>query len=522
MVKKSRTEYSFLNIVTGLGGYTVNTILGFVCRMVFVRYLSDAYLGINGLLANFLSMLSLAELGIGSAIIYALYKPIAQNDEDKIASLMRIYKTAYFIIGTIVGIAGVIAMPFLEFIVSDTSVIRENIRLIYGIFLFNTASGYFFSYKCSLICAYQKDYVVTGISYIITSLQSIVQMAALAYFQSYLPYLIIQTVGTQSYNLIITLIANKHYSFINKKNPKRLPKNEIQALWKNVKSVTVYKLSGTLVNNTDNLVITYFSGLGISGLASNYTLLINTLNTLITQIFSALTASIGNLNAQSEIDRQFEFFGMLNLANFWMYSWAALGATFVSGDLVALCFGTDYILDWKIPLMLSINLYMVGMQNAVWTFKNTKGMFKYGQYILLFTAFLNVLGDIYLGQRWGVFGIFLATAIARLLTNTWYEPFALFKYGFKKSPFLYLVKYTLYAFILCGEMMICHFVCFFISFTPLINIIVKGLFCSLLSNAIFVFCFHNSKEYQYFKEIIERVIHILKAIPTKLKEKIFR
>ena len=126
MQKKSRTEYSLLNILTGLGGYIINTVLGFVCRMVFVRCLSSSYLGINGLMTNFLSMLSLAELGIGSAIIYALYKPIAENDEEKVASLMRIYKYAYAVIGTVVALVGVCMMPCLKFVIGDAPEIKEN------------------------------------------------------------------------------------------------------------------------------------------------------------------------------------------------------------------------------------------------------------------------------------------------------------------------------------------------------------------------------------------------------------
>ena len=140
---KSRSQYSFLNITTSIGGYFVNTIIGFVCRIIFVRCLSEDYLGINGLLTNILSMLSLAELGIGSAIGYALYKPLAEDDHDKIASLMKFYGNAYKMIGVIVGVVGVALLPFMGFIVHETPNIKENFTSIYLIYLFNTASTYF-------------------------------------------------------------------------------------------------------------------------------------------------------------------------------------------------------------------------------------------------------------------------------------------------------------------------------------------------------------------------------------------
>ena len=512
MQKKTRTEYSILNILTGFGGYALNTVLGFACRMVFVRCLSDSYLGINGLLSNFLSMLSLTELGIGSAIIFALYKPVSVNDEEKIASLMRIYKYAYRLIGTIIAVLGICMIPFLQFVIGETPEIRENFYLIYGIYLFNTASSYFFTYYSALITAYQRNYIVLGVSYIITSVQSIVQIILLLCCRSYLPYLIVQTIGTQVYNVLIACLARRDYPYLRRKDIKPLPAEEIRSLFRNVKSVTVYKLSGVLVNHTDNLVITYFSGLGISGLASNYTLLVTTLTTLVNQVFNSITASVGNLNASEDPQKQYAFFRCLNLANFWIYAWAALGVMFVSTDMVHLFFGSEYVMDPGIPVMLAINLYMVGMQNAIWTFKNTKGLFKYGQYLLLVTAALNVVGDIVLGHLGGVLGIYLATAIARGLTNTWYEPYALIKVGFGLNPAIYLKRYLFYLLLLITAGAVNWAVCCLICFNPLINVLLKAVICSIITNALFILVFRRSDEFDYLRRIAGKVLGTLRSI----------
>ncbi len=509
MLNKSRTEYSLMNIIAGLGGYVVNTLLGFICRMVFVRCLSESYLGINGFLTNFLSMLSLAELGIGSAIIYALYKPIAENDENKIAALMHVYRMAYYIIGVIVAVAGICMMPLLGIIVGDTSGIKESIYLIYGIYLFNTASSYFFSYQGSLITAFQRNYIVVGTSYVITCLQSVLQIVFLLRFKSYMPYLIIQTIGTQAYNIIITAWTHKDYPFIRNKNIIPLSKVEKKHLFKNVKSVTVYKLSGILVNNTDNLVLTYFNGLGITGLASNYTLLTNTLDTLVKQVFNAVTASVGNLNASDSQEKQYSFFKALNLANFWLYGWAAIGVAFVSSDLVKLLFGSTYVMSPEIPFILAVNLYMVGMQNAIWTYKNTKGMFRYGQYILLVTAALNVVGDIVFGSLFGVFGIYFATAVARLVTNTWYEPYVVFKIAFGLSPIIYLKKYLEYLFVLILSGTCCYILCNLIDTNILMLVILKLIICSVIPNLIFFIVFHRTDEMQYIINIVKRIRRLI-------------
>lgn len=516
-IRRSRTEYSFYNIIAGFVGYFINTTIGYICRMVFVRCLSEEYLGINGLLSNYLSMLSIAELGIGSAIVYELYKPIANNDHKKIASLMRVYAKAYHMIGIIVAVVGVATMPLITFVVGDTKQINENIYVIYALFLFNTVSGYFFSYRGALISAQQRNYIVLSVSYIVSILQSLVQIILLITVKSYLPYLFVLVIGGLCYNIIITVWAKKDYPYMDDKNAPRLSDKEKRSILKNVKALTSYKISGVLVNHTDNLVITYFSGLGITGLASNYTLLVNTLNTLVQQMFNAITASVGNLNAGEDMDHQYEFFEALNLSNFWIYGWAAVGIAFVTEDLVELCFGKNYVLSVSIPIMLAINVYMVGMQNAVWTFKNTKGMFKYGQYILFVTAAINIIGDIVLGKMFGLIGIYAATAISRLVTNTWYEPYALFRYGFNKSPLIYLKRYVKYVIILLITFGLCGIVCYNIKGNIFFRILIKMVICLVVPNIVFLLVFHRKQEFLYIKEIIKRVINLIYGAVKKIK-----
>ena len=351
MKERSRTEYSLINIFTGFLGYGINTVLGFVCRIIFVRCLSADYLGVSGLFSNILTMLSLAELGISSAIIYALYKPIAEKDEKRITSLMHFYAKAYRIIGGIVAVVGLSMLPFLNIIIRDQPAIKENLYLIYLMYLANTVISYFFSYRGSLLTAMQRNYIVVGYSYVITIVQSIIQMIFLLVTHEYLSYLIIQMVGGIIYNVWISHKACKDYPYIKDKNYTPLTKRETKDLLKDVKSLAIYKVTGVLVNNTDNIVITYFNGLISVGLASNYLLFSGTLNSLVQQTFNALTGSVGNLNATATESRRYSFFKALNLANFWLYGWGAIGIAFVSGDLVKWFYGANYVMSLEIPVI---------------------------------------------------------------------------------------------------------------------------------------------------------------------------
>ena len=509
MIQKSRTQYSLINMGVGFLGYIINTILGFVCRMVFVRCLPAEYLGISGLFSNILSMLSLAELGIGTAIVYALYKPLAIKDENKIAALMRFYGSAYRIIGLVVACIGIALLPFLKGLIGDTGGIKENIYVIYLAYLFNTCLSYFLSYKSTLLIADQRNYVCIGFSYLITTIQSLLQIVFLLTTKNYLTYLGIQTLGGLAYNIAISKKASHDYPYINKRGDISLSKEEKTALFKNVKALTVTRLSEYLVNGIDNIIITYFDGIVAVGAASNYTLFSGTLSTLTNQVFNSLVASVGNYNALNDKESQYSFFKKLQLANFVIFGWATIGIQFVTSDLVKLCFGESYVLPDEIPFVLALNFYLVTIQSAIRTFRSTLGLFRYGQYTLVFTAAINLGCSIWFGRLWGLFGIYLATAVARITTISWYFPYAVYVHGFHKNPFEYFKIYIQYLLVLALEGLICFGLCSQIHCNLVVQVILKIIICSVVPNATVYMFYRNAEEYKYlllkFREITRKM-----------------
>lgn len=510
MEQKSRSDYSMLNIAAGFGGYILNFFVGLVCRMVFTRTLTSDYLGVNGLFTNILSMLSLAELGIGSAIGYALYKPLATNDHKKVASLMRFYAKCYHIIGIIVAILGLCLLPFLSLLIVDPPNIKENLSVIFLLYLFNTANSYFFSYRSSLLMAAQQNYLVTGINYLITIAQSIAQIILLLVTQEYIWYLLVLIIGGLLNNIVISEIVKKKYPYITHKDTLPLPDGDKKELISNIRALTIWKLSGLMVNQTDNLIITYFNGLTTVGLASNYTLLSNSINSILNIIFNSITASVGNYNALENSENKYSLFKTINLANFWLFGWASIGIFVCSTDIVKLLFGTEYTLPLEIPLVIALNFYMVGMQSAVWTYKNTMGIFRQGRYLLFITATINLILSIVLGKIWGLFGILLATAISRAFTNTWYDPYAIHKYGFGISVKPYFLRYLSFGIIVVITGGICYFFCSLLNFSLIVNVILKFIICCFIPNGIFVLLFMKSNEFHYLKQFIGKVLSEIK------------
>lgn len=514
MAEKSRREYTILNIVSGLGGYVVTFVLGLVCRIAFTRVFSAEYLGINGLFGNVIGMLSLAELGIGPAIVYALYAPLAKKDNEKIATLVRFYGKCYRAIALVVLVIGLALIPFLDLIIKEKPNIQENYYLIYLIMLFNSVSGYFFAYRSSLLVAAQRNYLVTLVSNIVIIVQNATQIASIFLFKNYIVYMLIASVCGMLTNIISSEIAKREFPCIKNKKTLPLEKTEKRSLVRNVRALAINKIGSLLVISTDNLITTFFDGLAITGLASNYTLLSSNINTFLNIIFNSLNASVGNHNVLEDEENKKALFNSINLANFWLYGWAAIGIFAVSGDVVSVMFGETYVLPLEIPFIIAVNFYMVGMQNAVWTYYNTQGLFRRGRYVVLITAALNVILSIILGKFLGLFGILLASAISRLFTSTWYSPYAVFKYGFEMSPKWYFIRYIRFALLLVATGGLCYFLCSFVSFGPIVNMVLKFIICCIVPNAVFLLCFGRSKEFAvlkgFFMSFLGKIKRILK------------
>ena len=330
MSNRTRTENSIINTTLNTTLYLFNTVVAFVTRIIFVRVLSDSYLGLNSLFANIFSVLSIAELGIGNSLIYYLYKPIHEKNEREISAIMHLAKKIYYLLGTIVAAGGFLVAVFLPKITGDTGDIKENIYLIFIIYLLGVVSGYFFSYKTLILTAHQKVYAVNGLNSLVIAIQNIVQIILLLVFKSYFLYIIVIVGGTLVYNFLINYIANKNYPYLKNyktEKPTGFTKKEMA---KNFKGLIIYKFSNVAVDNTDSIMISVFKGLSQTGMATNYSIFITTMNTILNQVLKSVTPSVGDMNVEKSKEEQHLFFNSLYLMNFWLFSWAAIGLAFVS------------------------------------------------------------------------------------------------------------------------------------------------------------------------------------------------
>ena len=504
---KTRTQNSFKNVAFSMGSQAIELILKFVGRSIFIKYLAVEYLGVNGLFGEILIMLSLAELGIDSAIGFELYKPLREGNTKRIAALMKIYQKAYMVIGVFVAVVGVALVPFLKYIVKNPGPVKDDLIFIYLFYLFNVVITYFYSYKSTLLVSDQKKYIVQTVKEIANITRTIFQVLALVIFRSFYLYLAVESICIFANNFIVSAIVDKKYKYVKQqKNEEKLDKKSIKNIFVNIKALSLTKVSTILVNSTDNMLMSIICGITKTGLYSNYVMFTNIINTLLGQIFGSLCPSIGNLNAEGDKEKSKFVFNAINLFDFWLYSFASIGVFIMINDVITIWIGKEYLLSTVIVVIVAENIYIRGMHNNVWTFKDTYGLFRYGQYMTLFTAILNIGLSIWFGKLWGIAGILLATAVSRLTTNVWYDPFMLFKHGFNSSVIRYYFEYICYGFLMIITTAVTYFAVSFIEVTGFGTLALKLLITCIVPNLIYLLIFFKTKRFKYIKDRVLSII----------------
>ncbi|MDR6878653.1 hypothetical protein [Bacillus sp. 3255] len=506
-----RTKSSVINISVGVGNQLIITFLSFFSRTVFIHTLGVEYLGINGLFTNILAMLSLAEAGIGSSIIYNLYKPVADNDREKILMLMKLYKRAYLVIALIVAILGLSLMPFLNYFVTETKV--ENIHLIYFIFLVNTVTPYLFQHKNSFLNVNQKGYIITGLFSISSIVSACLKIGILYTTRNYLLYLIIESLITITNSVILSVIVNKMYPFLKEKIAKKIDALTKSNLIKNVKAIVLQNVGSYLIFGTDNIIISYYVSVAAVGLYSNYYMLIEICRSFINQVFNNMYHSIGNLVAKESKDKIYRVYRVTMLLNFWLYSLFAIGIYVTIGPFITLWIGSEFLMDKLVLIVLVVTFYERGMRNSITTVKTTAGIFHEDRYVPLCQAVVNLIFSIVLVKSIGIAGVFIGTLVSAMLVPFWTTPYFVYKKVFHLSVARYFLSYFYYAIIGVGACLITSYLSSLFEGQNIIMLGVKALVCLIVPNLIYIILFHRSDEFKY-------LLGILKGIISTLQQKI--
>ena len=492
----NRTQKSVKNMTIGMLSQLFTLWLSFVSRTVFIKFLTAEYLGISGLFSNVLTVLSFAELGIGDAMTYAMYKSVKEDNRKLVNQLMVVYKKAYTGIAVVVGAIGLGLSFFLSFIIAEPPDIPESLQLIFWLYVVNNMASYILTYKKSILIAYQENYIVSEVQQIASLIQQIAQMIVLCFTKQYILYLIIQILCTILNNIIISVVVKKRYPWINEKDGEELPQEVSKEIFKNVKALSISKIAGVVSNGSDNIIISKFVGLSSVGVASNYTMIINSLNGILWNGLSSLTSSFGNFNVDSTIGQRRKLFNELFLCSYWLYGFMTIGIITLANSFVQLWVGSNYLVPQGVVLALVLITYISGVNFPVYTYQSTLGMFDKMKIPYVLFAVFNILLSILLGKNWGLFGVYIATSITRLCTSEVSSGYYVYRYGLKLSPLKYLKKYVIYFLILILNILVTNYAVSLVQIAGIIGFSIKVVTCTVVCNAIYFVCFFRTTEFR--------------------------
>lgn len=512
----------FKNGAAGFLNVVVNQLLRFIVRTVFIYCLSKEYLGINGLFTNILNFFNLAELGIGGAIVFALYKPLSEDNRMQIKALMNLYKRAYQGIGLFIFIIGVALVPFLPFLIKG-NVNFINIYYVYFLYLINSAVSYFFfSYKSALLNADQKSHVITMISVKIQIITALLQICALVILKdnpnmSFYIYTTISIIGTILTNIIVARKTDKMYPYIKEQGKYDLESDVKKNIFKNIGALSISRVSRVVLDSIDSIIIsaTLIGGLNLIGIYSNYIVIVNMINSFFTIISNAITSSLGNYLIEKNIEESKRVFRCMNLIFDWIYGLAfvcllTLFNPFIGGIWI----NPEWTLSDTAVFFISLNFIINGITFTPMKYIQAAGLYWQAKFRYIISVVLNVsLSIIFVVKlNWGIEGVIIATSIS-LFCMVILDPYVVYKHIFHDNVFKYYIRFicSLLVIILTGlliwqgcEMIIPDY--------NLVNFILRLIICIIVPNIIWGIIMYRSKEFRDTKKLIEEYIVTLKNI----------
>ena len=484
MNTKDKTQNSIRNSAFGIASQIVIILISFFTRSIFLKYLSEEYLGLNGLFSNVISILSLTELGFGTAAIYALYKPLAAKEEEQVAALMNLYAKIYHIMFAIVTILGLILLPFIRYIIKDLPEDIPNIHLIYLLFVLNSALSYLFAYKRSLLFADQKNFKISVVTTVFKLLLAMSQIVGLMLTSNYYVYLGAMIVCGVLENLVISTIVDRNYPYLRKYRKAKASPEVKQGRKDNTKSLIVHKIGTIAVYQTDNLIISAFINLATTGLYSNYTMITNSLQQLTNSLVEGMKASIGIYNASETPARRIILFKKFNLLLHLINSFCTTCLLCLFNPFIEFAFGEEYLFAMPLVLLICLEFYVRGMRVSFNTVKETCGIFRPDRYKPLFEAAGNLTLSILFVKWIGFAGIMLSTILTTLCICYTIEVYVTCKYAFACKPGFYYQLFAKNILVLAVQLAATYGLCSLLPMYGFGALALKACVCLAMPNLI--------------------------------------
>lgn len=446
-----RKRNVILNISWAFIGVGITAILGIINRKVFLQILGTELLGVNNLFSNILTLFSFADLGVGTAIMFALYKPIAQNNIKYIKSLLYFYNKIYFFIIFIIFIVGVCFVPFIKYL--DTDIPLNNLYIYYGIILANSIIGYFFAFRESYLVALQKERVLTFLNTIGSIITLLVQIILINVFSDFFFYLITVLFVSILRKILVNIIVIKKYPETILKNVEPLSKNDKREIIKKSYALLIHKIGNLCISQTDSIIVSYMINVNTWGLMANYLMIKNLIAGITTKVYDSILPSMGELTATRKPDYQLKIFKTYDFINAWGYTFLFVSLSCLSSPFINYVFGDKYVIDDFIIFNFYFSFFVQGLTCPVAVLREATGSFDKDKWYTVIGAVINLITSIIFVKIYGVAGVYVGTSLAMLFifiarSIIIFDTDNIYNYSYK-SYFIRTIKYVFLALVEC-------------------------------------------------------------------------
>ncbi|MCH5255786.1 MAG: polysaccharide biosynthesis protein [Lachnospiraceae bacterium] len=503
-----RVRQAEKNIFFGYLSNFIILVMGFYQRKVFIMVLGRTLLSVNTLYTDILSMLSLAELGIGTALNFSLYKPVAEHNYEKIKSYMQLYKRAYLTIAGVIAVVGLALAPFLPYIIKESDrggISIRNLTIYYLIFLFNTVSSYFVAYKYSLVNAEQRSYIQTNIATITKIVTVLVQIAILLATENFLLFLLTQAAIELIQKIFVSVYFNRLYPYLRDKKVQKLEKEETDIVITKSKALMFHKIGDVARLQTDSIIITTCINTDLVGVVGNYNLVINYAANFVNVIFNSLISGFGNLVATESKEKQYSVFKVYRFVACWLYGFAAVGFwLLLTPFITGIYLDESWLLAQSILTLILIDLYFKGGRTVLLNFKIAAGIFEQDKFLPLIQGGINLLISIVGARYIGLAGVYIGTVVSGILANL-IRPVIVYRDCFERSPWDYFkdsLKYIITILIILALLVPINGI--LLKQVNILTFVLMAIIITIIYNLGFLLVFRKTKEFEYLWNILKQ------------------
>ena len=509
-MKIDRVKSTTKNFASGIVLQLYRIIVPFFIRTILIKYIGLEYASLSGLFSSILKVLNLAELGVGSAMVFSMYKPIVEDDMETLSALLNLYRRYYRIIGTLVLGIGIVIMPFLKFIIKKDVPNDINIYILYLMFLISTVLSYLlFAYRQSILTAYNRVDIINNISIIMDTIQYIIQIVAIIAWSNYYVYTMALIIVQIISNLLVAYITKKKYPQIKAQGGL---KKEVRAdINKKIKDIFTAKFGSTLVTSSDNIVISAFLGLNILGIYQNYFLIVSSITVLAGLLGTSAVAGIGNHIITETEENNYNLFKTYTFIGNWMISFCAISFFCLADPFIIIWQGKDRLLPKGMVFLFALYLFINHWSKMFLTFKDATGIWHADRFRPIAVGMTNLILNIIMVNFIGVYGIFLSTILSLVICSIPWLIHNIFSIIYKRSPWQFICDFLVKTVIFILSGVFTYSICGCLKITGIMAFIVKMVICVVFPNVIYTIVFYRTQDFKRSIEIIKPYVKGLRG-----------